>query len=298
MAGIYSKGGSAGHRYAGELSKVEAKNFAQGGKVFNGSPSAIYVGSKRVWSLSMLSAESQSAIITAFYPNGEAVLKATNTYLKQMSDQTKAQQYADIANANPSVSAVGLGRFCYYFQQVEYIEATGTQGMQLQKGATLNSIINYTIEYTAFRNGDRDWFIGNRQAQTNWLAGYYNGKSCLWCGSGYNYAGSLSTNEKITQTIDFTTYTFKDEKASTSIQTITPSSGGIMLFLGNGSTLGNGTKNKFYYLDIIEQGSTVLMLFPCYRKSDSVIGAFDWINDVFYTNLGSGTFVIPTPSNP
>lgn len=49
MAGIYSQGGSAGHRYAGWLEQVEAKNFHHGGKVFNGSPSAIYVGSNLVW---------------------------------------------------------------------------------------------------------------------------------------------------------------------------------------------------------------------------------------------------------
>jgi hypothetical protein len=29
---------------------------------------------------------------------------------------------------------------------------------------------------------------------------------------------------------------------------------------------------------------------PCYRIADSVIGMYDVVNDVFYTNNGSGTF--------
>lgn len=29
---------------------------------------------------------------------------------------------------------------------------------------------------------------------------------------------------------------------------------------------------------------------PCYRKSDGVIGLYDLVNDVFYTNLGTGQF--------
>lgn len=33
-------------------------------------------------------------------------------------------------------------------------------------------------------------------------------------------------------------------------------------------------------------------LVPCYRKSDSVAGLYDRKNSVFYTNLGSGSFVI------
>ena len=72
MAGIYSQGGSAGHRYAGWLETVEAKNFQFGGKVFNGSPSAIYVGSNLVWLV--LSYATMQAILGAFGVDGWAVI--------------------------------------------------------------------------------------------------------------------------------------------------------------------------------------------------------------------------------
>lgn len=112
MAGIYSQGGSAGHRYAGWLSEVEAKNFQFGGKVFNGSPSAIYVGSNLVWGSDWLTVAAQKAIRGAFgQRDGMAVIKATNAYLNQLaaSDRDKATALAGFINEDPMmVCSLGL----------------------------------------------------------------------------------------------------------------------------------------------------------------------------------------------
>ena len=110
MAGIYSQGGSAGHRYAGWLSEVEAKNFTFGGKVFNGSPSAIYVGSNLVWA-NWLKAATKQAILGAFGDDGKAVINATNAYLNGIaaSDRDKATALAGFINEDPMmVCSLGL----------------------------------------------------------------------------------------------------------------------------------------------------------------------------------------------
>ena len=112
MAGIYSQGGSAGHRYAGWLETVGAKNFQFGGKVFNGSPSAIYVGSKMVWA--WLTIAAQQAIRGAFGDDGKAVINATNAYLNQLAAQgqagkDKATALAGFINEDPMmVCSLGL----------------------------------------------------------------------------------------------------------------------------------------------------------------------------------------------
>ena len=101
MAGIYSQGGSAGHRYAGWLSKVEAKNFQFGGKVFNGSPSAIYVGSNQVWP--WLTIATQQAIRGAFgQRDGMAVINATNAYLTQDRKSTRLNSSHSLPSRMPS----------------------------------------------------------------------------------------------------------------------------------------------------------------------------------------------------
>lgn len=113
MAGIYSQGGSAGHRYAGWLSEVEAKNFTFGGKVFNGSPSAIYVGSNLVWWY-WLKPATRQAIMDAFLDDGMAVIQATIAYLNQLAasgqaGKDKATALAGFINEDPMmVCSLGL----------------------------------------------------------------------------------------------------------------------------------------------------------------------------------------------
>ena len=114
MAGIYSQGGSAGHRYAGWLSKVEAKNFQFGGKVFNGSPSAIYVGSKMVWANWLMPATKQAIMVAFGATDGAAVINATNAYLNALAAQgaagkSKATALAGFINEDPMmVCSLGL----------------------------------------------------------------------------------------------------------------------------------------------------------------------------------------------
>ena len=47
---------------------------------------------------------------------------------------------------------------------------------------------------------------------------------------------------------------------------------------------------KVYNMKIYENDMLVRNLIPCYRISDNVIGMYDTVNDVFYTNSGTGSF--------
>lgn len=48
---------------------------------------------------------------------------------------------------------------------------------------------------------------------------------------------------------------------------------------------------KVYKCKIFEDGIVIRDFIPCYRKTDNVIGLYDLVNDVFYTNAGTGTFL-------
>lgn len=48
---------------------------------------------------------------------------------------------------------------------------------------------------------------------------------------------------------------------------------------------------ELYSCQISEDGVLVRNFIPAMRKSDNVVGLYDDVNDVFYTNAGSGTFV-------
>ena len=48
---------------------------------------------------------------------------------------------------------------------------------------------------------------------------------------------------------------------------------------------------KIYSTKVYDDNILIRDLVPCYRKSDNVIGMLDLVNNVFYTNAGSGKFL-------
>lgn len=50
-------------------------------------------------------------------------------------------------------------------------------------------------------------------------------------------------------------------------------------------------KGKVYSCEIFEDDTLVRNYVPCYRVSDGVIGLYDLVNNVFCTNIGTGTFI-------
>lgn len=58
----------------------------------------------------------------------------------------------------------------------------------------------------------------------------------------------------------------------------------------NWNNSGNISRNKWYYVKIWEWATQLRDFVPCYRKLDGVIGMYDIVNDVFYTNSWTWTF--------
>jgi len=65
-----------------------------------------------------------------------------------------------------------------------------------------------------------------------------------------------------------------------------------VLFGGNngGSKGWRCGKCKIKDFIITESGAEKRHFYPCYRKSDNVIGMYDTVTKAFFVNSGSGTF--------
>ena len=171
MVGIFSQGGSAGHRYAGWLSEVEAKNFQFGGKVFNGSPSAIYVGSNLVWAGRWLTGTTLQAILGAFgQTDGMAVINATIAYLTQLaaSDRDKATALAGFINQWVPTYPMTILEFA----ELGYCVATGDAASYFDTGYIPKN--NSRLEVRAYLNGQNRMFLGTRSgySQNGFGIGY------------------------------------------------------------------------------------------------------------------------------
>ena len=49
---------------------------------------------------------------------------------------------------------------------------------------------------------------------------------------------------------------------------------------------------KCWNIKMYDNGELIRNLIPCYSKSDKVVGMYDIVNDVFYTNAGTGAFIV------
>lgn len=70
---------------------------------------------------------------------------------------------------------------------------------------------------------------------------------------------------------------------------------GASIKMARRDTMGSasGGKFKYYYFRVINNsiGEPIMDLVPCYRRSDSVVGMYDLVSGKFFTNAGSGTFI-------
>ena len=54
----------------------------------------------------------------------------------------------------------------------------------------------------------------------------------------------------------------------------------------------NGFKGKIFYARLYDEDTLIRDLVPCYRKADDKPGMYDLVNNVFYTNAGTGEFTV------
>lgn len=69
----------------------------------------------------------------------------------------------------------------------------------------------------------------------------------------------------------------------------------LYIFKGNGPHSGANQylKCKLHYFTIKENGTKIRNFIPCVRKSDSKPGMYDTVTKTFFTNAGTGEFIVP-----
>lgn len=181
------------------------------------------------------------------------------------------------------------------YEQVQYIKSDGT-GQYIDLGIKPNS--STKVEMDAFCSDSL--LKGLFGSQNDTTAMYLFLKN----NTGYQRISarfsSSSISDNTTTFTDFINVKFSkagcfvnDTSIGTfSTQTITGTTYNLYLFTVNNS----GTPDSRYFVGKIKSfrlwDNRVLLksLIPCYRKSDNVVGMYDIISGVFYTNQGTGSF--------
>ena len=183
------------------------------------------------------------------------------------------------------------------YQQVEYIESTGTQ--YIDTGINVNTttsryetkinpnLVSDTRGIFGTRNhissnlSSMNVFIINGVFRLDWLtgAGNYNVNNIS---SNTEYTISITRGLATINNVDYTS------EETTSVNS--PYTFYIGNFNNAGSAYSNGFSGKIYYSKLYNNNILVFDGIPCYRKSDNEIGMYDLVTNTFFTNAGTGTF--------
>lgn len=183
------------------------------------------------------------------------------------------------------------------YQAVEYLKSSGTQYINTNKSLATygtNIIIEVDARYTGFGSGLlRDFICGAIGSKYNYIGVYDDNLTLQYGNDGANF-GAPNTLRHLYKIDANSRKAYIDE----TMQTLPTPSAAVSfpfhVFAANNN--GNAdflSKIELYHLLIKDSADTKIMeLIPCYRKSDSVAGLWDKVSETFYTNAGSGTFVV------
>lgn len=188
-----------------------------------------------------------------------------------------------------------ISRLPQGYQEVEYIESSGTQYIDTGYKPTSNNLrIACEFEYTADHSASS--VFGSESSGKYSIVPY---------GAPAFYVGS--STQLLAQTTALNTKYALDAHANAGTLTVSLNgttnsasySGSILTTVNIGvfCNIIAGVANQFcsmrlYAMSIYDNGELVRNFVPCYRNSGHTAGLYDLSNNVFYTNAGSGIFAV------
>ena len=184
------------------------------------------------------------------------------------------------------------------YQEVEYIESTGSQYINTEYYADINTKLEIETMVT-------DTSTDNKYPQITGARNYYHASSAIQVayslrdncvvidyGNAGNTAVEAGKNKKINITIENNAH-YVNNIMSEQTGTFSGKSS-YPLWIFDDNNCGSGEQKyigRIYSYKIYESGVLVRNFVPCYRKSDNTIGLYDTVEGKLYTNIGSGTFL-------
>ncbi len=179
------------------------------------------------------------------------------------------------------------------YQEVEYIESSGTQYIDTGMNLNQNNGVEFKISNITY--GNAKLFGSRSSASSNNFSIISTSTSIVLDFQNYNNNRLQVTtpiSEPITISLNNQKMIVNTNEKNIGTYTSFTTPGHAYIFNGAGS-FPNGyglSSMRLYYCKIYDNGTLVRDYIPCYRKSDNEPGLYDLVNNVFYTNAGSDSF--------
>jgi hypothetical protein len=196
------------------------------------------------------------------------------------------------------------------YQRVEYIEATGTQYIDANFCPDSNSSIEIDVlmKDVSYANDKNGFIFGVNNSDNTKRFGvnlfYSNSRKVLEAYPRFSTNAPAGGHQDVKPINLEQWYNIRLDKGTYYIDNTLWASYSSTFEKGEYSLYINGYNNngvvkldhtaisKIKSCKIWDNDALVRDMIPCYRKSDNVVGMYDLVNGVFYTNAGTGAFLI------
>lgn len=205
-----------------------------------------------------------------------------------------------------SNSSGGGGGWRDYYRPIEWLGVDGTQYIRTNYIPSAdNTEITMEYAFTVTQSGDGMLFGAHTGDTSNktWQAEFYNHnawyvgvgevqyRSVLFDrGNGLNTKYTLHATAEQLEVAQFNTTPTQTRTGANNLP--------ISIFAWTRSDADTSTVlNKgarIYSLTFKENGTVAANFVPCIRKADGVPGMYDTVSETFYTNNGTGSFIVPS----
>lgn len=212
-------------------------------------------------------------------------------------DRTQRQSVESASAATPMMLSARSADYPVPdgYTALGYIKGTGTQyidtGFYPNNDSTIEvdgfyDAVADSSSQSAFgsRNGNDSHFWEYMRNTNNTMAAYY----------GTNDAGRLNDvygTERSVHKIDKNVYMAGDSSHTFTYQSFSIPYTAFLFATNNRGAAMYPARYTMYYAKVYDNGSLIRDFVPARRESDSIVGMYDVVNNVFYTNSGTGSFV-------
>lgn len=192
------------------------------------------------------------------------------------------------------------------YQEVEYIQSSGTQYIDTGVVATSGFEIDIKINIDTVTGSWAPILSAHELSapyKRNFVAYTSSGKIEIDAGDKITQTSVTLTGDDVIKASNIENNFYLNVNGTDYTPTVTTAASNLAysgrtmhLLHSNGYDLGY-TSGKVYYCKITVGGTLVRNFVPCYRKSDNIVGLYDIVNGVFYTNAGTGNFAKGKNSN-
>ena len=191
------------------------------------------------------------------------------------------------------------------YTPLEYIKTTGTQYINTGFTSNSNTKIKMEVSFSNVSSGNSNLWCSRKTNNSQTFTCFYIGGQGFrsdYNTTMYSTSKKCAINEKVLVTQDKNNFYLNNSliHAHTAATFNCPYPMLLLASHQNGATsnLNNYHQGNVYYCKIYDNGTLIRDFIPVKRNSDSALGLYDLINNKFYTNAGTGTFIAGPEKSP